>query len=106
MFVAFNNANSQWYKFHNTLGFYRLIAFNSTLKSVPNIFNNDFLNRCDCSGKLLPLDQIKVANRVKVFNGPFANCIATIETLNANQRISILMDLMSRQTKIKVICRY
>ena len=49
----------------------------------------------------MPAKQLKKGDNVKILNGPFANFIATIETLGSNQRISILMDLMGRQMKIQ-----
>ena len=59
------------------------------------------MNRCDNSGKLISSKQLKKGDQIKILNGPFTNFIATVETLEADQRISVLMDLMGRKTKIK-----
>tara|TARA_B110000977_G_scaffold200324_1_gene290377 strand:- start:523 stop:1047 length:525 start_codon:yes stop_codon:yes gene_type:complete len=100
MFVAFNRDIS-WSKINSTYGVSHLITFNSTLISVPSSFICDLVDRCDDTGKLLPAKQLKKGDHVKILNGPFTNFIATIETLDSNQRISVLMDLMGRQMKIK-----
>ena len=53
------------------------------------------------SGKLMPLENVKKGDQVKILKGPFANFIATVETYETEQRIWILMDLMGRKTKIQ-----
>jgi len=56
------------------------------------------MDRRDKSGELLLKNLLKKGVHVKILNGPFANFIPTIETLDVNKRISILMDLIGRQT--------
>ena len=101
MFIKFDRAESDWHKINSTYGVSRLITFNSILKSIPTIFVNHLMKRYDCSGKLKPIRKLKRGDHVTVLKGPFANFIATVEKYEADQRISILMDLMGRKTKIK-----
>jgi transcriptional antiterminator RfaH len=101
MFVAFDKTNSQWNKINNTYGVSRLVTFNSTLKSVPAKLINSLRNRCDVSGKLISAEKLSIGDQVKLLNGPFINFVATVETLEADQRTWILLDLMGRKTKIK-----
>ena len=60
------------------------------------------MKRYDSSGKLLPIQKLKEGDRVKILKGPFAGFIASVETFESEQRIWILMDLMSRTTKLKI----
>jgi transcriptional antiterminator RfaH len=101
MFIKFDRAESVWHKINNTYGVSRLITFNSILKSIPTIFVDHLMKRYDLSGKLLPIKKLKKGNQVTVLNGPFTNFIATVEKYEADQRVSILMDLMGRKTKIQ-----
>ena len=101
MFIKFDRAESVWHKINNTYGVSRLITFNSILKSIPTIFVDHLMKRYDLSGKLIPIQKLKKGDHVTVLKGPFANFIATVEKYEADQRISILMDLMGRKTKIK-----
>ena len=101
MFVRFDRAESEWHKINNTYGVSRLITFNSILKSIPTIFVDHLMKRYDLSGKLIPIQKLKKGDHVTVLKGPFANFIATVEKYEADQRISILMDLMGRKTKIQ-----
>ena len=102
MFIAFDNKDMSWVKINNTYGVSRLITFSSTLKAVPTSFISNLMNRCDSSGKLQVNKQFKKGDQVKILNGPFTNFIATVETLEADKRIWILMDLMGRETKFKI----
>ena len=101
MFIRFDRAESEWHKINNTYGVSHLITFNSILKSIPTIFVDHLMKRYDLSGKLIPIQKLKKGDHVTVLKGPFANFIATVEKYEADQRISILMDLMGRKTKIQ-----
>ena len=81
MFITFNRAETKWRKINNTYGVSRLVTFNSTLKSIPEIFINNLMNRYDLSGKLLPIKKLKKGDQVKLLKGPFANYTSTIEKI-------------------------
>jgi transcriptional antiterminator RfaH len=102
MFVAFDRENAQWGKINNTYGVSRLITFNSVLKSVPDDLVNDLMNKYEASCNLQPKKQFIKGNQVKISSGPFANFIATIEAVDVDQRVLILMDLMGAKAKIKI----
>ena len=101
MFITFDKAKTEWHKINNTYGVSRLVTFNSILKSIPTTFIDNLMNRCDLSGKLLPIKKLKKGDQVKLLKGPFAKFIATVETYEDDQRIWILIDLMGRQAKIQ-----
>ena len=101
MFITFNKTDIEWHKINNTYGVSRLITFNSTLKSIPTTLVDNLMLRCDLSGELLPVKNLKKGNQVKILKGSFASFIATIEKYETDQRIWILMDLMGRTTKIQ-----
>jgi len=102
MFIRFDKAESEWHKINSTYGVSRLIIFNSHLKSIPTEFVNSLMKRYDLSGKLLPIQKLKEGDQVAILTGPFADFIATVEKYEADHRISILMDLMGRKTKIQM----
>ena len=101
MFIKFDRAESEWHKINSTYGVSRLITFNSILKSIPTEFVNSLMKRYDLSRKLMPIQKLKKGDHVTVLKGPFADFIATVEKYEADHRISILMDLMGRKTKIQ-----
>jgi transcriptional antiterminator RfaH len=101
MFVSFDKTENKWHKIKNTYGVSRIITFNSSLKSIPSTFVDNLKKRYDSSGKLIPILKMKKGDKVKIFEGPFANFIATVEEYESEQRIWVLMDLMGRRTKIQ-----
>ena len=101
MFIRFDKAECEWHKINNTYGVSRLITFNSTLKSIPDIFVNELMKRYDLSGNLIPIKTLKKGDQVKLLKGPFANFAATVEKYEDNQRVWVLMDLMGRKSKIQ-----
>ena len=101
MFIKFDRNESHWHKINNTYGVSRLITFNSILNSISTSFIDNLMKRYDLSGKLLPIKKLKKGDQVKVVEGPFADFIATVETIETEQRIWLLMDLMGRKTKIQ-----
>ena len=106
MFITFDRAETKWHKINNTYGVSRLVTFNSTIKSIPDIFVNNLMKRYDLSGNLLPIKKLKKGNQVKLIKGPFANFAATVEKYEDDQRIWILMDLMGRKSKIQAATEY
>lgn len=100
MFVAFDRKNTPWNIINSTYGVSRLITFNSIPKSIPKSFINDLKKRCDSTGIIRAKRQLKSGDQVKVSTGPFTNFIATVESIEADKRIAILMDLMGRRTKL------
>jgi transcriptional antiterminator RfaH len=101
MFIRFDRAKPGWNKINNTYGVSRLITFNSILKSIPTTFVDILMNRCDLSGKVIPVEKLKKGAPVTVLKGPFVNFIATVEEYEADQRIWILIDLMGRKSRIQ-----
>jgi transcriptional antiterminator RfaH len=101
MFVSFDKTENKWRKIKNTYGVSRIITFNSSLKSIPSTFVDNLKKRYDSSGKLIPILKMKKGDKVKIFEGPFANFIATVEEYESEERIWVLMDLMGRKTKMQ-----
>jgi transcriptional antiterminator RfaH len=101
LFITFDRADTKWHRINNTYGVSRLITSDSMLKSISTTFVNNLMKRYDSSGNLLTMEKLKKGDRVKVSSGPFANFIATVETYESEQRIWLLMDLMSRKIRIQ-----
>ena len=102
MFVTFNIQDGPWRKINNTMGVSKLVSFNSYPKPVPIDLVSGLILRCDASGKLLPPKRLNKGDEVQFLNGPFANFITTIEEIDAQQRVWVLMKLMGRSTRISV----
>ena len=77
MFVSFALDTAPWRKINSTVGVARLVSF-------------------DGQPKALPPDQFAPGDELQVMSGPFAEYVATIETIDAEQRIWLLMEFMGQ----------
>ena len=83
MFVSFALDTAPWHKINSTVGVARLVSF-------------------DGQPKALPPDQFAPGDELQVMSGPFAEYVATIETIDAEQRIWLLMEFMGQKTRMAV----
>ena len=102
MFVAFDIQDAPWRKINNTKGVSKLVSFNDYPEPVPIDLISGLILRCNESGKILPPKQLNKGDEVQLLNGPFANFITTVEEIDAQQRVWVLMKFMGRSTRISV----
>ena len=102
IFVLIKADGAPWRKIKSTLGVSRLICQNGVPKMVPPGVVSGLISRCDSSGKLLPPTAIQCGDAVEIQSGALANFIATVESIESNRRIWVLMDLMGQTTRVQV----
>lgn len=102
MFVAFELEDAPWRKINGTFGVSRLVSFDQTPKPVPLTLVAGLMSRCDASGKLLPPKILKAGDDVELLTGPFAKFVGTVESIDAEQRIWVLLELMGQKTRVRV----
>jgi transcriptional antiterminator RfaH len=69
---------------------------------IPRALISELRERCDKTGILLPFPELKKGDKVKIIIGPFTDYVATVETLEDNQRIWVLIDLMGQKSKMQI----
>ena len=102
MFVRVNSDLAPWRTINSTIGVSKLVSFEGKPKPLPLQLISGLMLRCDASGTLLPPKSLNEGDGVEMLSGPFANFIATVGTIDPEQRVWILMDLMGRRTRLKV----
>ena len=102
MFVAFDPKSAPWRKINGTIGVSKLVSFDGQPKPVPRDLVSELMQRCDAEGKLLPAKPLAAGDQVELLTGPFSNFIATVETIDINQRIWVLMECMGQHTRMHV----
>jgi len=102
MFVAFDPASGPWRQINCTIGVSKLVIFGDQPSPVPPDLMSGLVLRCDAGGKLLPPKRLNKGDKVQLLTGPFANYIAKVETIDAEQRVWVLMKLMSQITRVSV----
>lgn len=102
MFVSFNPEIDAWRKINSTIGVSRLVSFGSEPKALPTELVSGLMMRCDKNGKLLPPNALREGDSVELLTGPFAKFVATVDTIEPEQRIWVIMDYMGQKTRIQV----
>lgn len=102
MFVTIDVERDPWHKINSTLGVARLICDNSVPKLLPPGIVASLISRCDIFGKLLPPKTLRRGDTVAVLSGALANFIATVEEIESERRIWVLMDMMGQATRVQV----
>ncbi len=102
MFVSVNPELAPWRSINSTIGVSKLMSFEGKPKPLPLQLISGLMLRCDVSGALLPPKSLNEGDRVEMLTGPFANFIATVDTIDPEQRIWVLMDFMGQKTRMRV----
>ena len=102
MFVRIKPDGAPWQKINSTLGVSRLICQDGVPKKVPTDVISGLILRCDRLGSLLPSNAVQRGDNVEIHSGALANFVATVETIDSNKRIWVLMDIMGQIAKVQV----
>jgi transcriptional antiterminator RfaH len=102
LFVRFDPALGHWRAINSTHGLTRLVSFAATPAPVPEDLVTRLQQRCDATGKLLPPRAFEPGDSVRLTSGPFADFVATVDSLSPDRRVWVLLDLMGRQTRVAV----
>ena len=102
MFVNVDSDAAPWRAINSTLGVSRLVSFDGVPKPMPLPLISELMLRCDPTGKLLPPETLSAGDNVDVLSGPFANFVATVEKVDAEQRVWLLMEFMGQSTRVHV----
>lgn len=106
MFVTFDVQNAPWRKINSTMGVSKLVSFDGYPQPVPSDLVSGLKLRCDDRGALLPPEMLNKNDEVQILTGPFTNFIATIEELDAQKRVWVLIELMGQLTRISLKPEY
>ena len=102
IFVSFNIAKGHWRVVNSTHGLSRLVSFGKDPAPVPADIVSQLMLRCDASGKLLPPKLLNSGDEVRLSTGPFADFVATVESIAADRRVWVLLEIMGGQTRVAV----
>ena len=103
LFASFDREAMRWRTINSTYGVSRLVSFGSEGPAeVPLELIAALQQRCDGEGRLTEAAQFAKGDQVRLVNGPFADFIGTIEGLNAEQRVWVLLDVLGKSTRVTV----
>ena len=102
MFVNVNSELAPWRSINSTFGVSKLVSFEGKPKPLPLQLISGLMLRCDASGTLLPPKSLNEGDSVEMLTGPFATFVATVDTIDPEQRIWVLMHFMGQKTRMQV----
>jgi transcriptional antiterminator RfaH len=101
LFVSFNPASSSWWTINSTYGVSKLVTFGGRVPaSVPHDLVAGLMARCDDAGHLLSPKHLKPGDKAHVLSGPFAQFVATVESLAPQRRVWVLLEVLGSQTRV------
>lgn len=106
IFVALTPSSSPWQAVNSTHGITKLVSFGKAPSVVPHglvaelraysaLKNNKILDETPSQAR-----HFKAGDRVQLTTGPFADTIAEIDTVQADRRIWVLMDILGKETRV------
>lgn len=105
IFVALDVVRGQWRAVNSTYGITRLVSFSNRPAQVPDELIDELRARCDPEGKILPPPLLSPGDSVRLMAGPFSGFLASVEAMDSQQRVWVLMDIMGGQTRVGVDTR-
>ena len=103
IFIGLDPETAPWRAVNSTYGVNRLVSFGAgSPMPVPLSLVEKLQIRCDADGRLLPPKTLKKGDKVEILSGPFADFVTTIENIEPDQRIWVLLELFGRPTRVTV----
>ncbi|MET4102688.1 transcriptional antiterminator RfaH [Roseovarius sp. MBR-78] len=102
LFVAFAVERGGWRAVNSTYGITHLVSLGKEPTPVPLDLVSTLMLRCDRDGKLMPPKLLGPGDEVMLTKGPFADFVATIESITPDRRVWVLMEIMGGATRVAV----
>jgi len=100
MFIRVDTANTLLRKVNSTYGVAGIVGFGGTPAPVPSGLVEGLLGRCDEMGGVRTNEALEAGQRVLVVDGPFSEFVGTVEKIDAQQRVWLLLEFMGQDTRI------
>jgi len=102
VFISLDPSSGGWRTINSTYGISRIVCVGNSPRAVPSELVTALMERCDESGKLLPPRVFMPGDQVALLKGPFANFVATVESVAPDQRIWVLLELLGAARRVAV----
>lgn len=101
IFIRLDPERRPWRAINGTRGVKSLLGSERDLpRAMPQAAMDCILARCDNGIVSRWIDEPKKGQTVRIVTGPFADRIAAIDRLDALGRVSVLLDILGRQTRV------
>jgi len=102
VFISTDPRKPRWDKVRTTPGVSQLVRFGTSgPASVPADVVAGLMSRCDTDGLLAPVvDDLSVGDKVRVISGPFYDFVTSVEKIDPDRRLHVLLELLGRPTRV------
>lgn len=102
MFIELDPSISPWRKVNSTQGVARIVSFGAGPAQVPKPLVEALLRRSDTTGRIRTGEDFAVGAPIRVIDGPFSEFVGTVEAMDADRRVWILLEFMGQTARIQV----
>ena len=101
LFFSTNPAAPRWHKVASTPGIGSLVQTGQRGPAqVPSAVVTGLMLRCDSDGCLIPEADFHKGEAVRLICGPFAGFVGTVERVDPDRRIHLLLEILGRVTAL------
>ena len=91
-----------WKSINGTRGISKAVTLDGVYRSFNPHIIEALQNRCNENSIIQRLDEIALGDRAKIERGPFAEFICTVEDIQDDRRVWVLIDLLQQQIKAEI----
>lgn len=103
LFFANNNGDARWQEVAKTHGISALVKSASGIPaSVPSKVVAGLMARCNAEGCLIPSSDFVAGETLRINAGPFTDFVGTVEKIDQDLRVHMLLDMLGRKTSTTV----
>ncbi|HEY7231045.1 MAG TPA: transcriptional activator RfaH [Pseudolabrys sp.] len=100
LFVRLDISRDRWRSINGTRGVVRLLMQGEAPQPVPDDVMNGLRAQTRTDGTFEWTANLKVGGPVRIVNGPFAEFLGTLQSLNAAGRVQVLLNLLGRSVSV------
>ena len=91
-----------WKSINGTRGISTAVTLDGIYRPMNGNIIEGLKSRCDDNDVIQRLDYIVPGDRVRIERGPFSEFICTVEDIQDDQRVWILIDILQQKTRAEV----
>lgn len=103
LFIKLDAEGYDWRSVNGSRGVRRLVGSNPVKpESMPEPVMDELIRRCDQQSTYLPDELLYPGNVVKIAVGPFLDRLAVVDKLDANGRVSLLLEILGSRQRLRL----
>ena len=102
MFVCFDLHSMTWTKINSTYGVSKILTFNKKPSEISSDLILEMKIRYEINSNPTQKEKLQKGDSIKFSSGPFSDLIAKVESVEAKNRIWILLEAMGGYQRLKL----